>query len=97
MHFTHNARTDMQLIDEATRRAAEMDKIRKAAEFLASHQRGRDSLKSLKQSLIESLRGLDGEGRNAYLIILNGAWNGYAGSVPLIIDEALIGPHLRRK
>lgn len=72
-----------------TKRAADLDTIQAAAEFLASHSRGRRTLKALHANLLDHLRGLDQEGRDAYLTLLNAAWGEYAGSAPLIIGEVL--------
>ena len=74
-----------------TKRAADLDAIQAAAEFLASHSRGRRTIKALHANLLDHLRGLDTQGRDAYLTLLNAAWGEYAGSAPLIIGEVLEG------
>ena len=68
-----------------------LDKVQAAAEFLSSHSRGRRTLKALHANLLDHLRGLDQEGRDAYLTLLNATWGEYAGTAPEIIKEVLEG------
>lgn len=72
-----------------TKQAADLDTIQAAAEFLASHSRGRRILKALHANLLDHLRGLDTQGRDAYLTLLNATWARYRVTVPLIIEEVL--------
>lgn len=72
-------------------RIKDIDAITAAAEFLNSHTRGQKTLRALHANLLDHLRGLDSQGRDAYLTLLNATWGEYAGSTPEIIADVLEG------
>ena len=74
-----------------TTQSTGLGQVQAAAEFLSSHSRGRRTLKALHANLLDHLRGLDQEGREAYLTLLNEKWGEYAGTAPEIIEEVLEG------
>lgn len=66
--------------------------LREAAEHLAKSDKGRDALRRVLDWLENSGLSLDSVNQDAILLLLDAAWNGWAGSAREVMHDALATP-----
>lgn len=65
------------------------EKMRAAAQHLATSDRGRDALRHVLAWLEKSGLSLDHQNQECVIVLLEGAWGAYSGTVREVMHEAL--------
>jgi hypothetical protein len=73
----------------AESRQQQVDGLRRAAQHLAKTDKGRDALRRVVDWLEASALSLDDMNKTAILLLLEGAWEGMAGTARELMHEAL--------